>query len=250
MPTASDACRAAAQGLYAPTFEHDSCGVAFVATLRGEPGRDIVDSALTVLENLDHRGAVGAEANTGDGAGILTQVPDAFMRDLFDRGLPPRGHYAVGMAFLPGDPDEAVRAAAKVDRIIAEEGLERLAWRDVPINAGLIGPTARASMPTFRHLVVAAPGGALGGIDLDRRAYRVVKRAGHEAGTYFASLSARTIVYKGMLTTDQLLGFFPDLGDQRFASEIALVHSRFSTNTFPSWPLAQPFSMMAHNGEI
>ncbi|MDR1293511.1 MAG: glutamate synthase large subunit, partial [Bifidobacteriaceae bacterium] len=250
MLTASDARRAAARGLYAPTFEHDSCGVAFVATLRGEPGRDIVDSALTVLGNLDHRGAVGAEANTGDGAGILTQIPDALMRDLFDRGLPPRGHYAVGMAFLPSDLEEATRAAAKVDRIVVEEGLEPLAWRDVPINAHLIGPTARASMPTFRHLAVAAPGGALGGIDLDRRVYRVVKRAGHEAGTYFASLSARTIVYKGMLTTDQLLAFFPDLGDQRFASEIALVHSRFSTNTFPSWPLAQPFSMMAHNGEI
>ncbi|MDR0431763.1 MAG: glutamate synthase large subunit [Bifidobacteriaceae bacterium] len=250
MPTAFDVSRAAAQGLYAPEFEHDSCGVAFVATLRGEPGRDIVDSALSVLKNLDHRGAVGAEANTGDGAGILTQVPDALMRDIFDRGLPPRGNYAVGMAFLPADPDEAARAAAKVDRIVAEEGLERLAWRDVPTEPGPIGPTARDSMPIFRQLVVAAPGGKLGGIDLDRKAYRVVKRAGHEAGTYFASLSARTIVYKGMLTTDQLLGFFPDLADQRFASEIALVHSRFSTNTFPSWQLAQPFSMMAHNGEI
>ncbi|MDR1293891.1 MAG: glutamate synthase subunit alpha, partial [Bifidobacteriaceae bacterium] len=248
--TAREVRRAASKGLYAPGYEHDSCGVAFVATLRGEAGRDIVDSALTVLKNLDHRGAVGAEANTGDGAGILTQVPDALMRDLLDRGLPPRGHYAVGMAFLPADPDEATRAMAKIDRIVTEEGLERLAWRTVPVEVGLIGPTARASMPILRQLAVAAPGGILGGIDLDRKAYRVVKRAGHEAGTYFASLSARTIVYKGMLTTDQLLGFFPDLADQRFASEIALVHSRFSTNTFPSWPLAQPFSMMAHNGEI
>ncbi|MDR1427129.1 MAG: glutamate synthase large subunit, partial [Bifidobacteriaceae bacterium] len=247
---APDPRRTATEGLYSPQSEHDSCGVAFVATLRGEPGRDIVDSALTVLKNLDHRGAVGAEANTGDGAGILTQVPDALMRDLFDRGLPPRGHYAVGMAFLPADPDETVRAMSKIDRIVAEEGLERLAWRNVPINAELIGPTARSSMPVFRQLAVAAPGGGIGGIDLDRKTYRVVKRAGHEAGTYFASLSARTVVYKGMLTTDQLLGFFPDLGDQRFASEIALVHSRFSTNTFPSWQLAQPFSLMAHNGEI
>ncbi|MDR3202473.1 MAG: glutamate synthase subunit alpha, partial [Bifidobacteriaceae bacterium] len=239
-----------ASGLYDPAFEHDSCGVAFVATLRGEPGRDIVDAALTALENLDHRGAVGAEANTGDGAGILTQVPDALMRDLFAGALPAAGHYAVGTAFLPADPEETAKSQARIDRIAAEEGLAVLGWRDVPVNAELIGPTARASMPVFRQLAVGAPDGGLDGLDLDRLAYRVVKRAGHEAGAYFASLSSRTIVYKGMLTTAQLLPFFPDLGDPRYASEIALVHSRFSTNTFPSWQLAQPFSILAHNGEI
>ena len=189
MPHAQVPATAGSHGLYAPDREHDSCGVAFVATLRGEPGRDIVDSALTVLKNLDHRGAVGAEANTGDGAGILTQVPDAFMRDLLGIGLPAQGHFAVGTAFLPGDKDEAARAIARIDKIVAEEGLERLAWRDVPIHPEGIGPTARASMPTFKQLAITAPSGALGGIDLDRKAYRVMKRAGHEAGTYFASLS-------------------------------------------------------------
>ncbi|MDR0504513.1 MAG: glutamate synthase subunit alpha, partial [Bifidobacteriaceae bacterium] len=237
-------------GLYDPRFEHDSCGVAFVATLRGEAGRDIIDAALVALKNLDHRGARGAEVDTGDGAGILTQVPDALMRDLFSRELPEPGHYAIGMAFLPSDRDEAAHAQSQIDQIVAEEDLTVLAWRDVPVNIDSIGPTARACMPTLRQLAVASPKASLGGIDLDRRAYRVVKRAAHEAGVYFASLSARTIVYKGMLTTDQLVQVFPDLADQRYASEIALVHSRFSTNTFPSWELAQPFSMMAHNGEI
>ncbi|MDR0944798.1 MAG: glutamate synthase large subunit [Bifidobacteriaceae bacterium] len=243
-----------AQGLYDPAFEHDACGVAFVATLRGEPGRDIIDQAFTVLRNLDHRGAVGAEPNTGDGAGILTQMPDALMRGLMreDIGLelPARGHYAVGAAFLPQDQAAALKAVAVIEGIVKEEGLEVLGWRDVPTVPDPVGPTARASMPAFKQLAVAAPGAALGGIDLDRKCYRVVKRAGHEAGVYFASLSARTIVYKGMLTTSQLVPFFPDLQDQRYASEIALVHSRFSTNTFPSWQLAQPFSVMAHNGEI
>jgi len=235
-------------GLYDPAFEHDACGVAFVATLRGTPGRDIVDHGLTALLNLDHRGAVGAEPDTGDGAGILTQIPDAFVRDVVDADLPAPGHYAIGIAFLPTQETDAVCRA--VERIAAEERLDVLAWREVPVVADLVGPTARASMPVFRQLVVADPERRLAGVDLDRRTFRLRKRAERELGVYFASLSARTITYKGMLTTSQLEPFFPDLSDPRYASELALVHSRFSTNTFPSWPLAHPFRLIAHNGEI
>ncbi|ADG74877.1 Glutamate synthase (ferredoxin) [Cellulomonas flavigena DSM 20109] len=240
----------ARHALYDPAAEHDACGFAFVATLRGTPGRDIVDAGLTALLNLDHRGAVGAEEDSGDGAGILTQIPDAFLRDVVDAELPPAGHYAIGMAFLPVDEAERAHVVAAVEAVAAEEKLEVLAWRDVVVTADLVGPTARASMPVFRQLVVADPSRELAGIALDRRAYRLRKRAEREHGVYFASLSARTITYKGMLTTGQLEPFFADLSDPRYATEIALVHSRFSTNTFPSWPLAQPFRMIAHNGEI
>ncbi|UJP38927.1 glutamate synthase large subunit [Cellulomonas palmilytica] len=240
----------AAYPLYDPSAEHDACGFAFVATLRGTPGRDIVDAGLTALLNLDHRGAVGAEEDSGDGAGILTQIPDAFLRDVVDADLPPVGYYAIGMAFLSQDEAERTAAIAAIEAVAAEEKLDVLAWRDVVVTADLVGPTARASMPVFRQLVVADPSRELSGIDLDRRAYRLRKRAEREHGVYFASLSARTITYKGMLTTGQLEPFFADLSDPRYASEIALVHSRFSTNTFPSWELAQPFRMVAHNGEI
>jgi len=343
-------------GLYDPAAEHDSCGVAFVATLRGTPSRDIVDAGLTALRNLDHRGAVGAEENTGDGAGILTQIPDDFLRQTFQSEqnikLPPPGEYVIGLAFYPtqedlrpisaasnylaantanvaaGDyakanasgtavtPDGAEPAGhlpqlavndsdvavnpdgnlldtevtltvptsdaelhwwesplnrpvhlsdggtthtktfhynyldERLAQIAAEEGLELLAQRSVPVNPADLGPSARATMPTFKQIVLADPERKLSGIDLDRRAYRVRKRAQKELALYFASLSCRTLVYKGMLTTNQLQPFFQDLSDPRFTSEIALVHSRFSTNTFPSWPLAQPMRILAHNGEI
>ncbi|MFI2752299.1 glutamate synthase large subunit [Cellulomonas sp. P22] len=238
------------QGLYDPVAEHDACGFAFVATLRGTPGRDIVDAGLTALLNLDHRGAVGAEPDSGDGAGILTQIPDAFLRDVVDAELPPVGRYAIGMAFLPVDATEQAAAVRAIEAIASEEKLDVLAWRDIAVTADLVGPTARASMPVFKHLVVADPSRELADIDLDRRAFRLRKRAERELGVYFASLSARTLTYKGMLTTSQLEPFFADLSDPRYASELALVHSRFSTNTFPSWPLAQPFRIVAHNGEI
>ncbi|MDR2113872.1 MAG: glutamate synthase subunit alpha, partial [Bifidobacteriaceae bacterium] len=241
------------RGLYSPEFEHDACGVGFVARLDGQASRSIIDAALTVLENVDHRGAVGAEPNTGDGAGILTQVPDQLMRRLFTAlgaTVPPAGHYAVGMAFLPQGAHQAAAAMDEVEQIVRQEGLEVVGWRNPPIAPEPVGPTALAAMPTFRQLMVADPAGQLSGINLDRRAYRVVKRALHEANTHFASLSARTLVYKGMLTTSQMMTFFPDIQEPDYESAIALVHSRFSTNTFPSWPLAQPFSMMAHNGEI
>ncbi|MBL0801691.1 glutamate synthase (NADPH/NADH) large chain [Streptomyces sp. CZ24] len=238
--------RPAPQGLYDPRNEHDACGVGFVATLTGEPSHTLVDQALTVLRNLEHRGATGSEPDSGDGAGILTQVPDAFLRETAGFELPEAGAYAVGIAFLPeAGTDEA---AARIDALAAEEGLTVLGWREVPVAPALLGATARATMPAFRQLFVAAENAT--GIALDRLAFVLRKRAEREAGVYFPSLSSRTLVYKGMLTTGQLEPFFPDLSDRRFASAIALVHSRFSTNTFPSWPLAHPYRFVAHNGEI
>ncbi|WP_084078429.1 glutamate synthase large subunit [Demequina sp. NBRC 110057] len=235
-----------AYGLYNPAYEHDACGVAFVATLRGTAGRDIVDAGLTALKNLEHRGAVGAETETGDGAGILTQVPDAFLRSVVDFDLPEAGRYAVGIAFLtPGTEATEVQA---FESAAATENVRVLGWRDVPVNPEPLGPSARAAMPVFRQVFVAADD--LAGIELDRRVYRVRKRAERDGGPFFASLSSRTLTYKGMLTTYQLEQVFPDVTHELFASELALVHSRFSTNTFPSWPLAQPLRGIAHNGEI
>ena len=242
--------RPPAQGLYTGTHEHDACGVAFVATMRGSAGHDIVEHALTALRNLDHRGAVGAEVDSGDGAGILTQVPDAFLREVVDFALPAAGAYAVGIAFLPDDDAEAADAVAEVERICTEEGLDVLGWRDVPVAASLVGSIARSCMPRFRQLFVAATSLPLRSLALDRLAFCARKRVEREAGVYLASLSSRTIVYKGMLTTGQLEPFFPDLSDRRYATTLAVVHSRFSTNTFPSWPLAHPYRYIAHNGEI
>ena len=239
-----------AQGLYDPRYEHDACGVAFVADLSGRASHDILGKALTALRNLDHRGAKGSEPDTGDGAGILTQIPDAFFRPVVDFALPERGAYAVGMSFLPADDGAAARAVSTIERIAGEEGLEVLGWRDVPTDPGFAGPSARRVMPRFRQLFLAPALGEPTGLDLDRRAFCVRKRAEHEADVYFPSLSSRTLVYKGMLTAPQLERFYPDLCDRRFATALALVHSRFSTNTFPSWPLAHPYRFLCHNGEI
>ncbi|WP_406252302.1 glutamate synthase large subunit [Streptomyces atratus] len=238
--------RPAQQGMYDPRNEHDACGVGFVATLTGVASHELVEQALTVLRNLEHRGATGSEPDSGDGAGILLQVPDAFLREDTAFDLPEAGGYAVGIAFLPAD--DSTEAVRKLEKIATEEGLKVLGWRQVPVTPGILGKGARATMPEFRQLFVAD--GENTGIALDRKAFVLRKRAEREAGVYFPSLSARTIVYKGMLTTGQLEPFFPDLSDRRFATAVALVHSRFSTNTFPSWPLAHPYRFVAHNGEI
>jgi glutamate synthase (NADPH/NADH) large chain len=245
-----------AQGLYSPDQEHDACGVAFVVDIAGAASHDIVEQGLTALRNMEHRGASGSEPDSGDGAGILVQVPDAFLRAVLAEtagiSLPEPGMYAVGTAFLPADPAAQAEAQDAIDKIAAEEGLRTLAWRDLrvdPEGAG-VGATARSVMPVFRQLFLGAATDDLTAYALERRAYVTRKRAEHETSTYFASLSARTVVYKGMLTTGQLEPFFPDLSDERFASALCLVHSRFSTNTFPSWPLAHPYRYIAHNGEI
>jgi glutamate synthase (NADPH/NADH) large chain len=245
------------QGLYSPAHEHDACGVSFVADLKGRASHRLVELAITSLKNLEHRGATGAEPNTGDGAGILLQVPDRFLRSVVDFDLPPVGAYAVGLAFLPADNPDSV--AAEIETIMESEGLVVLGWRSVPTDPDQadLGQTARSVMPVFRQLFVAAADGAATGIALDRLAYVARKRVEHEvrdehgdSGSYFCSLSSRTLVYKGMFTTPQLPAFFADLSDERVESAICLVHSRFSTNTFPSWPLAHPYRYVAHNGEI
>ncbi|MFH8371330.1 glutamate synthase large subunit [Streptomyces sp. NPDC018031] len=256
MRAVSTASYPARQGLYDPRNEHDACGVGFVATLTGEASHALVEQALTVLRNLEHRGATGSEPDSGDGAGILVQVPDAFLRETTDFALPEAGAYAVGIAFLPDDEEGRRAATTRIEEIAAEEELHVLGWREVPVTPDLLGNGARATMPAFAQLFVSAgtspetAAGEITGLALDRRAFVLRKRAEREAGVYFPSLSARTIVYKGMLTTGQLEPFFPDLSDRRFATAVALVHSRFSTNTFPSWPLAHPYRFVAHNGEI
>ena len=242
-----------AHGLYDPRFEHDACGVSFVANIKGVRSREIVTLGITALCNMEHRGATGAEADTGDGAGILIQVPDAFLRAVVDFSLPVAGAYAAGVVFLPADPTRAATAMATVEKIMSEEGLRPLGWRDVPNNPDCLGASARAMMPIIRQFFVDDPAGAQG-IDLDREIFVPRKRIESvlvgDMRTYFSSLSSRTLVYKGMFTTPELGDFFPDLWDERMESCLALVHSRFSTNTFPSWPLAHPYRYIAHNGEI
>ena len=244
----------AARGLYDPRFEHDACGVGMVADLHGRRSHDIVDQALTILENLAHRGASGAEVNTGDGAGILIQVPDAFLRSVLDSELPEAGGYATGLVFLPKSTEAAAAARAAFEQIAGEEGLAVLAWRPVPVDSSDLGDSALSAEPLIEQVVVA-PGSAetMGrtGIELDRCAFALRKRVEHGVeDVYIPSLSSRTIVYKGMLTSEQLRTYFIDLADPRLESAVGLVHSRFSTNTFPSWPLAHPYRLIAHNGEI
>jgi glutamate synthase (NADPH) large chain len=247
-----------AAGLYDPAYEHDACGVAFVADLAGRRDHSIVKKALTALLNLEHRGARGGEPDTGDGAGILLQVPDAFFRQVVDFELPKPGRYAVGTAFLPSDDTTEAAVMAAIEDIAVQEGMRVLCWRGLPVNPEGVGPTARSVMPRFRQLFLEpaaagsleSTGPAETGLDLERRVYCVRKRAERDLDVYFPSLSGRTIVYKGMLTEEQLVSFYPDLSDERVTSSLGLVHSRFSTNTFPSWPLAHPYRMVAHNGEI
>jgi glutamate synthase (NADPH/NADH) large chain len=237
------------QGLYDPAYEHDACGVAFVADLAGRRDHVIVRNALTALRHLEHRGARGGEPDTGDGAGILFQVPDGFFRQVVDFELPEPDHYAVGIAFLPDDNAAEADVMRGIEAIVADEGLRVLGWRELPVNPQGVGPTALSAMPRFRQLFLAGNANQ-SGLALERLVYCVRKRAEHDLDVYFPSLSGRTIVYKGMLTEEQLVSFYPDLSDERVTSSLALVHSRFSTNTFPSWPLAHPYRFISHNGEI
>ena len=237
----------AAQGLYDPSAEKDACGLAMVATLRGTPGHDIVDMALSSLRNLEHRGAVGSDAGTGDGAGILTQIPDRFLRKVLSFELPKLGSYGAGLVFLV--EGEAANDKAQFAKIAGEEKLVVLGWRTPPTRPEVLGDQARAAMPLIEQVFVGATDFA-SGLELERRLFRLRKRSEREIGIYHPSLSMRTMVYKGMVTTLQLEPFYPDLSEPEFESQLALVHSRFSTNTFPSWPLAHPFRFIAHNGEI
>ncbi|MCW3033806.1 MAG: gltB [Solirubrobacterales bacterium] len=243
-----------AVGLYDPRFEHDACGVGMVARLDNEPTHEVVTRAITALENLEHRGASGADPKTGDGAGILMQMPDELLRAVAGFELPPAGRYGVLMCFLPTDEDRRRGAESLLERTVEAEGQQLLGWRDVPIDPERTGAVARACRPVIRQLFVGAGEAQAADQDAFERKLYVIRRicelSSEHDGAYIASSSSRTINYKGMLISFQLAAFYEDLRDERCKSALALVHSRFSTNTFPSWELAHPYRVICHNGEI
>ena len=255
-----------AQGLYDPRNEHDACGVGFVANIKGRKSHEIVRQGLKILVNLDHRGAVGADPLMGDGAGILIQMPDKLLRHWAQANgmaLPEAGRYAVAMCFLPQDERSRQFATAYIERYIAREGQTLLGWRDVPIDTTGLGAAVIESMPVLRQAIVAAGEGVADQDAFERKILTIRKQAlnkfrttaearglpGH-ADLYIASFSTRTVVYKGLLLAHQVESFYEDLRDPLCESALALVHQRFSTNTFPSWKLAHPYRFLAHNGEI
>jgi glutamate synthase domain-containing protein 2/glutamate synthase domain-containing protein 1/glutamate synthase domain-containing protein 3 len=242
-----------ATGLYHPENEHDACGIALVAKLWGEASHAVVEKALDALENLEHRGAEGADPGTGDGAGILLQIPDAFLRAAAAGvELPPAGRYGVGVCYLPADAERRILLEQLIEETIEAEGQRAIWWRDVPVDDRHVGATARMSAPVIRQVLVEASP-EIGDQDAFERKLYVIRRLIERAAGSDLSLpsfSSRTIVYKGMLTAPQLPRYFTDLRDPRVASRLALAHARFSTNTFPSWELAHPYRMIAHNGEV
>ena len=248
------------QGLYDPQFEHDACGVGFVANIKGKKSHEIVKQAITVLANLDHRGAVGSEHNTGDGAGILIQIPDAFLRKVcapLEIELPAPGYYGIAMLFTSPEAPERTSAKHVFNRIIAEEGLTVIGWREVPTDNSSLGDTAKSGEPRIRQIFFKRDESFIDEDAFNRKLYIVNQRAIHEIRDngvdpywYVSSISSRTIVYKGMLMPMQLDQYYPDLRDPAMETAIAVVHSRFSTNTFPSWDRAHPYHYLAHNGEI
>lgn len=249
------------QGLYDPSFEHDSCGVGFIANIKGKKSHDIVRNGLIILSNLSHRGACGCDPETGDGAGILIQIPDAFLRKECRKlyiDLPPEGQYGAGIVFLPPNSQERNKIEEWTEHIIHEEGQRFLGWRSVPHDSNKIGKVARSVEPEFKQLFIGI-GKDTDINDFDRKLYVIRKRLyntvqestlSQKSFYYFCSLSSKTMVYKGQLMAEQVEPFFNDLRDPDIASAIAVVHSRYSTNTFPSWALAHPYRMLAHNGEI
>ena len=250
------------QGLYDPWFEHDACGVGFVVDIKGRKSHKILADGLQVLRNLDHRGASGAEVNTGDGAGVLIQMPHSFLVDACRAArftLPPAGEYGCGIIFLPRNPTIRRKIEEKFEQIIQSEGLTFLGWRTVPTNSAPLGDSARSSEPFMRQVFIGRGTATADDLAFERKLYVIRKRAYSEVRTstmdgaeywYVASLSTKTLVYKGMLTTEQLDEYFPDLRNPLMETALALVHSRFSTNTFPSWERAHPYRYLAHNGEI
>ncbi|MGE0824540.1 MAG: glutamate synthase large subunit [Candidatus Binatia bacterium] len=250
------------QGLYDPQFEHDACGIGFVVNIKGKKSHDIVQQALTILDHLDHRGARGSEEATGDGAGILFQVPHAFFQQACAANgiyLPEPGHYGVGMLFLPPDQEQRRLCEQYIETVVREEQQEVLGWRDVPVDNHDLGDTAKACQPFIRQIFVRRNPTLADDLAFERKLYVIRRRVTNhirygkmEGGQYFyvASLSLRTIIYKGMLTPHQVATFYQDLSDPLVESAIAIVHSRFSTNTFPSWERAHPYRYLIHNGEI
>ena len=253
-----------AQGLYDPRHEKDACGVGFVVHVKGVRSHALVRQALKLLVNLLHRGACGCEVNTGDGAGILIQMPDKFLRkECRNLGihLPPAGQYGAGCVFLPRDPSARATIEALIEKIVLEEGQTFLGWRDLPTDDRLVGASAAAVEPYFKQLFVGAGEKFPEHSAFERKLYIIRKRIEYAVDKlpisstdkkyfYIPSLSAKTLIYKGMLIANQIETMFPDLTDRNVESALALVHQRFSTNTFPSWPLAHPYRYIAHNGEI
>lgn len=259
-------CLPEAHGLYDPEFEHDSCGVGFVAHIKGKRSHQIVLDADEMLRHMTHRGACGCEENTGDGAGILVSIPHDFLtrvvkQDL-DLDLPQQGNYGMGVVFLPTDVAQREHCKKVVEEITQDQGLTVLGWRELPVNPDKadIGPSARRAMPHMEQIFISTPNGKIADQDdLERQLYIILKSSSRQLREgslpqglmfYFCSLSSKVVVYKGMLTPDQVMPFYPDLQAEDFTSHLAMVHSRFSTNTFPSWDRAQPCRFMAHNGEI
>jgi glutamate synthase (ferredoxin) len=254
--------QAQAEGLYDPAHEHDACGVGFVVHVKGQKSHAIVRKALQVLNNLLHRGACGCEPNTGDGAGILIQMPDRFLRRECGRlgiVLPPPTEYGAGLVFLPPDRAQREKVQTLFDSIVHEEGQHLLGWRDVPTDDSALGASARSVEPVIKQVFIGRGPGVRDHVQFERKLY-VIRKLFEKAVAaldipenkyaYLPSLSSNTLIYKGMLSADQIDGMFPDLGDPAVESALALVHQRFSTNTFPSWPLAHPYRYVAHNGEI
>ena len=250
------------QGLYHPSTEHDACGLGFIVDIKGEPSHDIITKGIQILINLTHRGACGCDADTGDGAGVLIQIPDKFFRRECGKlqfTLPPAGNYAVGMVFLPVDKSQRLLCEGVLERISAEEGLTVLGWRDTPVDGNAIGRVARGSQPYIEQIFIQCTPGMLQE-EFERKLYVVMKRAENEIREsdeirdshhfYIPSLSSRTIIYKGLLLAPQIAKFYLDLSDPDAMSAMCMVHQRFSTNTFPTWPLAHPFRTICHNGEI
>ncbi|MBT6455504.1 MAG: glutamate synthase subunit alpha, partial [Gammaproteobacteria bacterium] len=247
------------QGLYDPKNEHDACGVGFVANIKGQKSHSIVKQGLDILDRLTHRGAVGADPLAGDGAGILLQIPDEFFRAVVDFDLPEVGLYAIGMLFLPQDEEARAEAEASVISFIEGEGQSILGWRDVPVENSGLGYSVLPSEPFIRQVFIGCSGECTDQIAFERKLFVIRKQIENEIrqselegkeAFYFTSMSSLTVAYKGMLLSGQVGEFYPDLNDERMVSALALVHQRFSTNTFPTWDLAQPFRMIAHNGEI
>jgi glutamate synthase (NADPH) large chain len=254
---------AQSSGLYSPANEHDACGVGFVGHIKGQRSHELIQQALLILRNLDHRGAVGADALYGDGAGVLIQIPDAhYRRELQERGieLPPPGEYGVGMVFLPRENASRLACEQELERSVRAEGQVVLGWRDVPVDSDMpMSPRVKEREPVIRQIFIGRGADVMVPDALERKLYVIRKAASHKIQAlrlkhgreYFVpSMSTRTVVYKGLLLADQVGRYYRDLADPRVESAIALVHQRFSTNTFPSWELAHPYRMIAHNGEI
>ena len=250
------------QGLYDPQFEHDSCGVGFVANINGEKSHEIIRNGLQIMVNLEHRGAVGADPLAGDGAGILMQLPHKLFSGVSSElgiNLPAHDEYGVGMVFLPSDNQTRTELEAIVERCITSEGQQLLGWRDVPIDNSMLSEDVKSTEPVIRQIFVGRGANVTDADSFERKLFvirKLVEATVSDSALpdandfYICSLSARTIVYKGMLMGTQIVNYYVDLADERTTSALAIVHQRFSTNTFPSWRLAHPYRMVCHNGEI